>query len=79
MSQDFLNNGLNLRVIRVSDLSMYDTREAPNRDVRRYMEKENKVERKKEKKEYIETIKELVSFVKGRDPRYKTFQMALEK
>ena len=52
---------------------MYDTREAPNRDVRRYMEKENKVERKKEKKEYIETIKELVSFVKGRDPRYKTF------
>ena len=54
-------------------VDVYDTREAPNRDVRRYMEKENKVERKKEKKEYIETIKELVSFVKGRDPRYKTF------
>jgi hypothetical protein len=47
-----------------------DTREAPNRDVRRWMEKENKIDRKREKKEYIDTIKKLVNFCKMRDPRY---------
>ena len=49
---------------------MFDTREASNRYYHRYMEKENDKERKKEKKKYIETIKELISFVRGKDPRY---------
>ena len=35
------------------------------------MEKDNKKERVKEKKKYVDTIKELVEFVKKRDPRYK--------
>lgn len=43
--------------------------EAPNRDVRRAMEKENKRERTRVKKEFNSTIRELVSFVKKRDPR----------
>lgn len=33
------------------------------------MEQENEKERKKEKKTYINTIKDLVKFVKKRDPR----------
>jgi len=48
----------------------HDTREAENREVRRWMEKENKIDRKREKKEYIDTIKKLVNFCKMRDPRY---------
>lgn len=43
--------------------------EAPNREYRRYMEKENKKERAKVKKEFNSTIRELVAFVKKRDPR----------
>ena len=38
----------------------HDTREAENRDERRWMEKENKIDRKLEKAEYVETIKRLV-------------------
>lgn len=33
------------------------------------MEQENEKERKKEKKQYVNTIKDLVKFVKKRDPR----------
>lgn len=39
------------------------------------MEKENKKERLKEKKTYIKTIKDLVSFLKKRDPRYREYLM----
>lgn len=49
----------------------WDTRDAANRYVKRAMEKENKKERQKEKKTYIKTIKDLVSFLKKRDPRYR--------
>ena len=38
----------------------HDTREAEDRDERRWMEKENKIDRKLEKAEYVETIKRLV-------------------
>ena len=54
-----------------------DTREASNRDERRWMEKENKIDRKKAKKEYIDTIKKLVNFCKMRDPRYQKFTLIL--
>eukprot|EP00177_Eucheuma_denticulatum_P007340 GFKZ01013357.1.p1 GENE.GFKZ01013357.1~~GFKZ01013357.1.p1 ORF type:complete len:618 (+),score=129.11 GFKZ01013357.1:120-1856(+) len=43
--------------------------EAPNRDVRRLMEKDNRKERAKLKKEFNSTVRELVAFVKKRDPR----------
>ena len=42
------------------------------------MEKENDKERKKDKKKYIETIKELISFVKWKDPRCKMFILIFE-
>lgn len=51
----------------------WDTKEAPNRYVRREMEKENKKERQKEKKHYLKTIKDLVEYLRKRDPRYKVY------
>lgn len=47
----------------------YNLKEAQNRYERREMEKENKVERNKERKRYITAIKDLVSFAKRKDPR----------
>jgi len=52
----------------------YNPSEAPNRYVRRQIDKENKKERQREKKNYIKTIKELVEYVKRRDPRYRELQ-----
>eukprot|EP00190_Bangiopsis_sp_CCMP1999_P004517 CAMPEP_0198734132 /NCGR_PEP_ID=MMETSP1475-20131203/50630_1 /TAXON_ID= ORGANISM="Unidentified sp., Strain CCMP1999" /NCGR_SAMPLE_ID=MMETSP1475 /ASSEMBLY_ACC=CAM_ASM_001111 /LENGTH=555 /DNA_ID=CAMNT_0044497545 /DNA_START=38 /DNA_END=1705 /DNA_ORIENTATION=+ len=43
--------------------------EAPSRDIRRAMERENKRARAKAKKEFNETIRSLVAFVKKRDVR----------
>lgn len=48
---------------------LYKVTEAPHRQVRRLMEKENKKERDKAKKEYNECVKKLVMFVKKRDVR----------
>lgn len=45
--------------------------EAPNRDYRRAMERENKRERAKVKKEFNELVRDLVAFVRKRDPRVK--------
>lgn len=57
----------------------YDAREAPNRYVRRQIDKENLKERKKERKNYITTIKKLIEFCKRRDPRYKAYEEEVEK
>jgi DnaJ homolog subfamily A member 5 len=43
--------------------------EAPNRDYRRAMERENKRERAKVKKEFNALVRDLAAFVKRRDPR----------
>lgn len=43
--------------------------EAPNRDYRRAMERENRRERTKAKKEFNANMRELVAYVKKRDPR----------
>lgn len=43
--------------------------EAPNREVRRLMEKDNKKARAAVRKEFISTVRELAAFVKKRDPR----------
>ncbi|KAI0565911.1 Heat shock protein tDnaJ [Gracilaria domingensis] len=43
--------------------------DAPNREYRRAMEKENKRQRAKFKKEFNNDVRELVKFVKKRDPR----------
>ncbi|KAJ2959456.1 hypothetical protein NQZ79_g5091 [Umbelopsis isabellina] len=52
--------------------------EAPNRYVKRAMEKENKKARDTAKKEYNDTIRNLVAFIRKRDPRYKAYQEALK-
>ncbi|KAL0087526.1 hypothetical protein J3Q64DRAFT_1638175 [Phycomyces blakesleeanus] len=48
--------------------------EAPNRIVRRAMEKENKKARDTARKEYNDTVRNLATFMRKRDPRLKAFQ-----
>ncbi|KAH8550662.1 hypothetical protein BGW37DRAFT_521329 [Umbelopsis sp. PMI_123] len=48
--------------------------EAPNRFVKRAMEKENRKARDTAKREYNDTVRNLVAFVRKRDPRYKAYQ-----
>ncbi|KAJ2360220.1 hypothetical protein IW150_007563, partial [Coemansia sp. RSA 2607] len=47
--------------------------DAENRQIRRLMEKENKVLRDKAKREFTETVQNLAAWLKKRDPRYKNF------
>jgi len=54
----------------------YNPASAPNRQIRRRMEEENKKSRKAARKEYIDTVRELVSFVKKRDKRLIAIQQA---
>lgn len=51
----------------------YNPNVAPNRRVKRIIDKENKKERLKEKKKFNDLVKEIVSFVKKRDPRYQKY------
>lgn len=51
----------------------YNPNEAENRYVKRLIDKENKKERNRAKKHYMDTIKQLVEFAKKRDPRYKDY------
>lgn len=57
----------------------YDTREAPNRQIRRLMEQDNKKLRDKAKKERNEEIRELVAFVRKRDKRVQAHKKKLEE
>ncbi|WLF76545.1 hypothetical protein PVL30_000247 [Lodderomyces elongisporus] len=50
----------------------YRYSQAPDRRTRRLMERENKKTRDECRKEYNETVRKFVGFVKRRDPRYKT-------
>ncbi|RHZ52183.1 hypothetical protein CDV55_100219 [Aspergillus turcosus] len=51
---------------------IYRYSEAPDRRVRRLMEKENKRLREEGIREFNEAVRSLVAFVKKRDPRYKS-------
>lgn len=57
----------------------YNTLEAPNRQVKRAMEKENKKKRDVARKKYMETVRALVDYVKKRDIRYIRFERELRK
>lgn len=57
----------------------YDTREAPDRRVRRLMEAENKKLRDAAKKERNEEIRALVKYVKKRDKRVQEYKKKLEE
>lgn len=59
-------------------LDQYRLAEAPDRRVKRLMEKENKRAREAGRREYNDTIRALAAFIRKRDPRYKAFQEAQE-
>ncbi|KAJ6494641.1 hypothetical protein C8R47DRAFT_1116637 [Mycena vitilis] len=46
--------------------------EAPDRRIRRLMEKDNKKAREDARREYNDTVRSLAKFLRKRDPRYKT-------
>ncbi|PVZ98636.1 hypothetical protein BB558_005348 [Smittium angustum] len=48
----------------------YRLPDAPNRQIKRLMEKENKALRDSAKREYVDSIQNLASWLKKRDPRY---------
>lgn len=54
-----------------ASVCQYDTREAPNRFVRRAMEKKNSKSRDDARRQYNQTVQRLVDLVKRFDPRYK--------
>ncbi|KAH8582933.1 DNAj domain [Cryptosporidium sp. chipmunk genotype I] len=63
----FWSNFSSTRTFSWKDL--WNLNQAQNRQIRRAMETENIKERKKGRKEYNETIRKLVEYVKKRDPR----------
>ncbi|KAJ2141301.1 hypothetical protein IW142_004936 [Coemansia sp. RSA 564] len=54
-------------------LDRYRLADADNRQVRRLMEKENRRLREKARREFVETVQNLATWVRKRDPRYKSF------
>ncbi|WVR04088.1 hypothetical protein IAU60_001087 [Kwoniella sp. DSM 27419] len=57
----------------------WDVERAESRDIRRLMEKENKKVREDYRKEYNDTVRQLVTFIQHRDPRYKAHQSRVAK
>ncbi|WVF66725.1 hypothetical protein IAT40_001467 [Kwoniella sp. CBS 6097] len=60
-------------------VAKWDAERAESRDIRRLMEKENKKVREDYRKEYNDTVRQLVLFVQHRDPRYKAHQAKISK
>ncbi|KAG8772046.1 hypothetical protein FRC15_003012 [Serendipita sp. 397] len=54
-------------------MDSWNVNEAPDRKVRRLMERDNKKARDDGKKEYNDAVRDLVRFLRKRDPRYKDF------
>ncbi|KAL6307501.1 hypothetical protein BKA93DRAFT_815864 [Sparassis latifolia] len=52
-------------------MEAWNVSEAPDRRVRRLMERDNKKARDDARKEYNDTVRSLVMFIRKRDPRYK--------
>lgn len=57
----------------------YDTRQASNRWEKRAMEKENKKNRDKARKEHSELVRQLVAFVRKRDKRVQAHKKLVEE
>ncbi|KAG8688038.1 hypothetical protein FRC11_006181 [Ceratobasidium sp. 423] len=56
--------------------SMDDSKYAPDRRIRRLMERDNKKARDDARKEYNETVRTLALFLRKRDPRFKAYKEA---
>ncbi|KDR76404.1 hypothetical protein GALMADRAFT_121467 [Galerina marginata CBS 339.88] len=52
-------------------MEQWNIAEAPERRIRRLMEKDNKKLREDSRREYNDTVRSLVKFIRKRDPRYK--------
>lgn len=62
-----------------ASVCQYDTREAPNRFVRRAMEKKNNKSKEDARRQYNQTVQRLVELVKRFDPRYQEAKEAHEQ
>lgn len=54
---------------------LYNESEAPNRRIKRLIEIENNKERKRERQEFNDMVRELIAKLKDKDPRYKKFAL----
>ncbi|KAF9223560.1 DnaJ-domain-containing protein [Gyrodon lividus] len=72
-TRNFYNAWLNFSTMKeFTWMEHYNTVDAPDRRIRRLMEKENKKVRDDARKEYNETVRSLALFIRKRDPRYKS-------
>lgn len=70
----FYNKWLNFSTIKsFSWCDKYKPSDAPDRRIRRLIEKENKKLREVEKKKYNDAVKSLTAFIRKRDPRVKAY------
>ncbi|KJE96329.1 GS3 protein [Capsaspora owczarzaki ATCC 30864] len=58
---------------------LYDTREAPNRQIKRLMEKDNQKQRDKARKEYNDNVIQLVAYLRKRDKRVHAYLERMER
>ncbi|KAI0048979.1 DnaJ-domain-containing protein [Auriscalpium vulgare] len=71
-ARTFYNYWLNFVTMKdFSWMDQWNVSEAPDRRVRRLMERDNKKARDDGRKEYNDTVRTLVMFIRKRDPRYK--------
>ncbi|KAJ3034187.1 hypothetical protein HK097_004584, partial [Rhizophlyctis rosea] len=78
--REFYNKFLNFTTVKSFRwYDKYRLSDAPDRRIRRLMEKENKKLRDAAKREFIEAVRQLAEFVRKRDPRYKDFQERQKK
>ena len=61
------------------NVDKFNPRDAPDRHNRRAMEAENKKLRRKARKDFMDTVHNLVYFIKKRDPRVKAMEKAAAK
>ncbi|CAG8441715.1 3129_t:CDS:2 [Ambispora leptoticha] len=60
-------------------LDKYKLSEAPDRRIKKLMEKENQKERETGRRDYNEAVRELIRFVQKRDPRWKSYFEELQR
>ena len=54
-------------------MDKYNPAEAPNRRIKRLIEQENKKERYKERTKFNDKLRDLLSYIKNKDPRIERF------
>lgn len=55
-------------------VDVYDSRDAPNRRIKRLIENDNNRARNRERTKFNDKVRELIAFVKSKDPRWAQFQ-----